>query len=131
MLTLTSPVETPFDRWPAGLKLAILLLVTSAVFAVRDPWVLAGVLAATLALHLVGGRGLLAYGLRLLRPLWPFAALIAAWHVWRGTPELGGVVLLRMGIAVMVANLVTMTTRLDDMIALITRLAAPLARLFP
>ena len=127
MLTLTSPVETPFDRWPAGLKLAGLLVISSTVFAIQNPWMLGAALAGTMALHLFGGGRLLVYGLQLLRPLWPFAVLIAAWHLWRDTPGIGLVVLLRMATAVMFANLVTMTTRLDDMIAVITQLAAPLA----
>lgn len=129
MLTLTSPVETPFHRWPAGAKLAALLVISSAVFAVGNPWTLGVCLAGVMALYCVGGLRLLAHGLRLLRPLWPFALLIAAWHLWRETPVLGVVVLLRMVIAVMMANLVTMTTRLDNMIAVITRLATPLGRL--
>jgi biotin transport system permease protein len=126
MLTLTSPVETPYDRLPAGAKLAALILGTTAVFAVVDLWLLAAVLAGVVGLYLVGGERLLRYGLRLLWPFWPFAVMIALWHLWRGTPELGAAVLLRMVIAVMAANLVTMTTTLADMITLITRLAAPL-----
>ena len=126
MLTLTSPVDTPYDRLPAGIKLAALVVATSLVFAISNLWLLAAALAAILTLYLVCGVGLLTYGIRLLWPLWPFAVVIVVWHIWRGTPGVGAVVLLRMGIAVMVANLVTMTTRLDDMIAVITTLATPL-----
>lgn len=129
MLTLTSPVETPYDRWPAGPKLVGLVVLTSTVFAIQNPLVLSAALGGTMAIHLFGGPILLTYGLRLLRPLWPFAALIVAWHLWRDTPILGLVVLLRMGVAVMIANLVTMTTRLDDMISVITRIATPLGYL--
>ena len=126
MLTLTSPVETPFDGWSAGLKLAGLVMVSTLVFRITDPWILAASLAAVAGLYLVGGIRLLSFGLSLLWPLWPFAVMIAGWHLWRGTPDLGLVVLLRMGVAVMAANLVTMTTRLDAMIAVMTRLAWPL-----
>ncbi len=127
MLTLTSPYKTPLHRLPAGAKLLTLIVVSTVVFSISNPWMLAGVLAVTAALYLTGGVGLLGYGLRLLWPLWPFVALIAAWHLWRGTPDIGVIALLRMFIAVMMANLVTMTTRLDAMIALITRVAGPLA----
>ncbi len=126
MLTLTSPVETPFDRLPAGVKLAALVVATSAVFTITSPWILGGAAAVVVGLYLTGGPRLLAYGVRLLWPLWPFAAVIAAWHLWRGTPVFGLVVLLRMAVAVTVANLVTMTTRLDEMIAVITKMATPL-----
>jgi biotin transport system permease protein len=129
MLTLTSPVDTPYDRLPAGGKLAALVVVSSLVFWIDNPWVLTAALAMVMGLYLVAGPPLLAFGLRLLWPLWPFALMIAGWHLWRGTPVLGVVVLVRMAIAVMLANLVTMTTRLDDMITVITRLAAPLGAL--
>ncbi len=127
MLTLTSPVNTPYDRLPAGAKLAALVITSSLVFWINSPWILILALAGVTGLYLGSGVRLLAFGLRLLWPLWPFALMIAGWHVWRDTPDLGVVVLVRMAIAVMLANLVTMTTRLDDMIAVITRLAAPLA----
>lgn len=126
MLTLTSPVDTALHKIPALVKLAALIAVTTIVFGITDLWLLVAVLALAMGLYLTGGPHLLTYGVRLLRPLWPFAAMIVLWHLWRDTPALGAAVLLRMAIAVMLANLVTMTTRLDDMIALITRAAAPL-----
>ena len=129
MLALTSPVETPFHRLPAGAKLAALAVVTVGLFQLDRPAPLALALAAIALLHVPGGRPFAAHALRLLRPLWPFALVIAVWHVW--TRDIGGglVILLRLTAALAAANLVTMTTRLSDMIAIIERLAAPLARL--
>ena len=37
MLTLTSPVETPLHRVPAGVKLAALAVYTVALFALTTP----------------------------------------------------------------------------------------------
>jgi biotin transport system permease protein len=60
--------------------------------------------------------------------LWPFVALILLWHVLISDAEAGLVIVLRMVTAVGLANLVTMTTKLSDMMALVRWLAAPLRR---
>ncbi len=128
MLTLTSPVETPFHRVPAGAKLLALAGVTVLLFSMGDPVMLGLALTGIAALHLVGGLGLLRHGLRMLWPLWPFLAVLLAWHLWTGEVRDGWAIALRLLAAVAAANLVTMTTRLTDMIACAERLAAPLAR---
>lgn len=129
MLTLVSPVPTPWHRLPAGAKLAGLCLFTLLLFALRSPWPLTVVLACVALAHWPGGRVFAAHALRMLRPLWPFAAVIAVWHLWTGELREGAVVLLRLAAAVAAANLVTMTTRLTDILTVVERLAAPLARL--
>lgn len=126
MLTLTSPVETWLHGVRAGVKLGALIAVSFIVFQITNAWYLGIALGLVGALYATAGRGLLGYGVRLLWPLWPFVVLIVCWHLWRGTPEMGLVVIVHMTVAVMVANLVTMTTRLDSMIAIITRVASPL-----
>lgn len=131
MLTLTSPVDTPLHRLPAGLKLAALAGFTLGILALQSPAALAGALAAVAALHLPGGRAFAAHALRLLWPLWPFVALILVWHLWRGEAALGAAITLRMLAALAAANLVTMTTRLSDLLAVAERLARPLAPILP
>jgi biotin transport system permease protein len=128
MLTLTSPVETRFHGLPAGAKMAALCVVTAGLVFVASPGVLAVVVLAALALMAAGGRVFLLHGLRLLRPLWPFVLIVAGWHLWTGELRDGAAILLRLIAVVMLANLVTMTTRLSDMIGVIERLAAPLGR---
>lgn len=128
MLTLTSPVETPLHRVPAGLKLAALCALTVVLFHLSSPLVLAGVLAGVAGLAALGGGRFAGHAGRMLWPLWPFVAIVAVWHGWTGDLAGGLVVILRMIAAVAAANLVTMTTRLDDMIAVVERLCRPLAR---
>lgn len=129
MLALTSPVQTPLHRLPAGGKLAALAVFTFLLFQLNSPITLALALAAIAALHLPGGWPFAAHALRLLRPLWPFALILVLWHLWTQDPRGGAIVLLRLTTALAAANLVTMTTRLSDMITVIERLAAALARL--
>lgn len=129
MLTLTSPVETALHRLPAGAKLAALCATTLLLFALRSPLPLAGALAVVTALYLANGLAFAHQGLRLLRPLWPFVVIVALWHVWTGALAEGAAILLRMVAAVAAANLVTLTTRLSDLMAVLERLIAPLARL--
>lgn len=128
MLTLTSPVETPLHRLPAGLKLALLCAATVTLFRIDSAGTLAALAAALAAAHLALGRAIAAQALRQLRPLWPFLLLLALWHGWTGEIAQGAAIALRLITAVACANLVTMTTRLSDMLATLDRLAAPFAR---
>lgn len=129
MLALTSPVQTPFHRLPAGGKLAALAAFTFLLFRLDSPASLTFALGLVAALHLPGGWPFAAHALRLLLPLWPFALILVLWHLWTQDLRGGAIVLLRLTTALAAANLVTMTTRLSDMIAVVERLAAPLARL--
>ena len=131
MLTLTSPVETWAHRLPAGLKLAALAVVTTGLFLLNAPGPLAVALVATAALYLTGGQQFARTGLRQLVPLWPFVVIVGLWHLWTGDVTGGTVILLRMVTAVALANFVTMTTRLSDMLAVFERLARPLAPILP
>ncbi|WP_151719896.1 energy-coupling factor transporter transmembrane component T family protein [Gemmobacter serpentinus] len=129
MLTLTSPVETWLHRWPAGVKLAMVALGTVLIFAIKDPWIMGLVVAALMLAYLAQGARFAAQGLRLLHPLWPFFLILALWHLWLAEPRQGLLLAGRMLSAVALANLVTMTTRLDAMLAVLERLLAPLVHL--
>ncbi len=125
MLTLTSPFETRLHRWPAGPKLALIAAGTTALFWLQGAVLMIGA-AAVAAAYLAQGMGFARMGLRLLWPLWPFLLVLAVWHLWLWQPGQGAVLGLRMLAAVALANLMTLTTRLEDMLALMERLFAPL-----
>ncbi|MCX7286297.1 MAG: energy-coupling factor transporter transmembrane protein EcfT [Rhodobacterales bacterium] len=127
MLTLTSPVEIWAHRLPAGLKLAAIALATTVLFALQAPVLLALAAAATVGLYATGGARFLWAGVRLVWPLWPFVLIVGLWHLWTSDISAGTSVILRMLTAVALANFVTMTTRLSDMIEVIQWLAQPLA----
>ena len=128
MLTLTSPIETPLHRLPAGLKLAALCLATILLFHIGDPKALTAILLVVAVIYLGCGWASFRQGVRMLRPLVPFIIVIAVWHLWIADLRGGLLIALRFTSAVAIANLVTMTTRLSDMIAVIERIAQPLAR---
>ena len=129
MLTLTSPCETALHRLPAGGKLALLAALTLGLMVLTDLRLIAAAALATAALYLAQGLAFAAHGARMLRPLWPFLLVLALWHGVTGELARGAGIGLRLLTAVALANLVTMTTRLDDLIAVLERLAQPLARL--
>lgn len=131
MLTLTSPVETWAHRLPARLKLAALAVATTGLFLVDSPVALTVGFAGAAVLYLSAGSGFARTGLRQLWPLWPFVVIVGLWHLWTGEVGEGLAILLRMVTAVALANFVTMTTRLSDMLAVFERLARPLAPILP
>ena len=77
-------------------------------------------------LYALPGRRFWVSGLRRLMVLWPFVVLIVMWHFITADLGAGVVIVLRMVTAVALANLVTMTTRLSDMMGVVRWLTAPL-----
>lgn len=128
MLTLTSPFETSLHRLAAGPKLLALAGLSIGLFTLQSLALIVAAGGAVAALYLAFGWPFARYGVAMLRPLWPFLAILALWHGWTGSWALGLAIGGKMLVAVALANLVTMTTRLDDMIAVVERVTAPLAR---
>ena len=126
MISLTSPVETWAHGWPAGAKLAALCVATMVLFAAEGAVFHAAALFGGIVLYALPGQVFLKAGLRRLTVLWPFLAIILVWHVWTGTMTEGVVIAMRLITAVGLANLVTMTTKLSDMIDVVKLLASPL-----
>ena len=60
MLTLTSPVETPLHRLPAGLKLGLLCAFTILLFRLSSPLPLAAIAGALAMAHLALGTAIAA-----------------------------------------------------------------------
>ena len=129
MISLTSPVRTRAHDWPASLKLGLLLITTVILASTATLWFQAAFLGAVLMLYLLPGRRFFSAGLRRLTILWPFVIGVLIWHVVIHELAEGLVIVARMISAVGLANLVTMTTRLSDMMEVVHRLAAPFARL--
>jgi len=129
MLAMTLEQPTWLHPLPAGLKMAAMAVAMVVFLPVTEPAVIAGLVLATGALYASLGRPALMRGLRLLRPLMLVLAVIMAWHLVIGVPRAGAVICLRILGLVALANLVTLTTRLDDMTAVLEWLMTPLRRL--
>lgn len=128
MLALTSTIETPFHRWPAAFKLGGLAVFTVTLMSLDAPVLICGALALVIGLYCTGGLRFLRAGVLALRPLWPFVLVLVIWHLVIGESGRGAVLVIRMLTAVAMANLVTLTTRLDDMIHVLQVFLSPLAR---
>ncbi|WP_050526621.1 energy-coupling factor transporter transmembrane component T family protein [Pseudorhodobacter aquimaris] len=128
MLTLTCPIKTPLHRIAVGPKLLALAVTSVALFQLQNLWLIAAIMAVVAGLHLAFGRAFARHAAAMLRPLWPFLLILGVWHGWTGEWATGAALAGKMLVAVALANLVTMTSRLEDMIALIERLSRPLAR---
>lgn len=126
MLSLTSPTKTVFHRIPVGFKMALLAIATVFLFQLQPIWAQATSLLTTVGLYLIPGRRFAAHGLSMLRPLWVFVVVILIWHYWIDDLTAGVRIMLRMLTAVALANLVTMTTRLEDLVDLVKWLLRPL-----
>ena len=130
MLSLTCPARTVYHGIAAGRKLTFLLLFTMVLYLFGEPWLVAAAFLLVAALHVVPGWWFLFAALRWLRPLVWFLAVVLIWNAAGGEYLMGIVTGLKLVAAVALANLVTMTTRLDDMLALLRRLmeALPLPK---
>lgn len=129
MLALTSPVHTPFHRIPAGAKLLGLAVFTFGVALIDAPALMLPPLALVAVLYAICGARFAASGLRALKPLWIFVAVILVWHALTDDLARGAMLAARILATVALANLVTMTTRLEDLIAVVDTLLRPLERL--
>lgn len=129
MISLTSPVRTWAHGWPAGAKLAGLCVVSTGLFLTDSLALNAAVLVAVLLAYAAGGRDFLGAGLRALRLVLPFVVIVLVWHLVTRDLRMGALICLRMMSVVALANLVTMTTRLDQMIEVLRLLTAPLRRI--
>ena len=128
MISLTSPVETKAHHWSAGLKLAALCLSTLVLFSIDSLVIKSAFLAFVITLYALPGPIFMRYGLLKLRILWPFILIVFLWHLWIQELLQGVAIIIRMICAVALANLVTMTTKLSDMIDVVHFLTQPLQR---
>ncbi|MBD3924302.1 energy-coupling factor transporter transmembrane protein EcfT [Nocardioides cavernae] len=128
MIGLYRPGTSPLHRLPAGAKLAGLAAAGVGSVLVDTPAQTAAFVAGALALQPLG-RVPLRVLVDMVRPLmWvliPLAVFQVAFIGWARTTVLVGVILA----LVLLANLVTLTTRTTDLIDVVVALCRPLRRI--
>ncbi|MFY0663168.1 MAG: energy-coupling factor transporter transmembrane protein EcfT [Natronospirillum sp.] len=125
MISLYLAQRSWLHRTPAGIKLLALAVVSISLFPVSHLGLMGSALGITLALYASIGREAVKQ-LRLLKPLLPLFLLIFLLQWWSIGWADGLLLVLRMATLVLLANLVTLTTRMDDMMAALRPLFWPL-----
>jgi biotin transport system permease protein len=128
MRSLYSPSHTWLHSLPAGFKLLALSLLGTALMLVADPRFMGVITALVMIMFLTLGSAAWRQW-RTLRGLLIAASLIAAFHWLTGQPAIGVVSALRIMAAAMLALMLTVTTRFDDLLAVLEMLLSPLQRL--
>lgn len=123
---LYSAGDTPLHRLPAAIKLTALLVAGIGVFLVPSPLWLMPMLATVLALFVVA-QAPLGDTLRQLKPVMVLLLVIFVAHGVFTSWSLGALVVLRFAILVALALVVSLTTRVSEMIEVIERALAPVA----
>jgi biotin transport system permease protein len=116
---------SPLHRLPAGAKLAVLAVAGAGSVLVDTPTLTAAVVASSLALYplaRVPARVLVDMVRPLLWVLVPLAVFQVLFIGWTRTTVLVGVILA----LVLLANVVTLTTRTTDLIDVVVTLCRPL-----
>ncbi|MGW0178539.1 energy-coupling factor transporter transmembrane component T family protein [Nocardia sp. NPDC003345] len=129
MIGLYLARNSPVHRIPAGVKLVLLLVgIVAATLFVRSPaqlGVVAVVVAGLFALARIPWRTAVAQ----LRPVLWMLALIAVFQVLTTSPARAIVVCGLLLVSVALAALVTLTTRVTDLLDAVTRALGPLRRI--
>lgn len=126
-MTWYVPGTSPLHRAPAGWKLLAVFVLAAVIFLLRQPVWLGGLSVVVVAGYAFA-RVPLGRCLRLARGILPLVLVVFALQAWLLAPGNALVVCLRIFAALAAANLFTLTTRIDDLVASIERVTAPLAR---
>ncbi|MDP9764846.1 energy-coupling factor transporter transmembrane component T family protein [Deinococcus enclensis] len=127
LLGLYVPRPSPLHALTPGPKLLALLLAGAGVFTLRSPGPLLLVLAAVVGLYGVarlGGRILWGQ----LRPTLALLAFFFAVQALTVNVDSGVVTVLRFAVMILLASLLTLTTRTSDLLATLERALQPLRR---
>ncbi|MES0884648.1 energy-coupling factor transporter transmembrane component T family protein [Roseibium sp. SCP14] len=125
MISVYLQKESWLHRLPASLKLLTVAVASLLLFQVKSVWVFLPCLVVVLLLYASLGRGGLAH-LKLLRSMTLFLAILLALHWFSGTFWDGIAVIMRLVVLILAANLVSITTRMDDMLEAVQPLFRPL-----
>lgn len=128
MIGLYRPGDSLLHRMPAGVKLLLLIVsIVAATVFVRSP-IEVGVVAVAVAGLFALARIPFEVAVAQLRPMVWMLLIIAVFQVLITTPARAAVVCGVLLISVALAALVTLTTRVTDLLDTVTRALGPLRR---
>lgn len=125
MLALYVDTQSLLHRLPTSWKMVFVLAAGIGVFWISDPLVLVSMLCLSLLLPPIGRLGVRRFALRMA----PFAVLFLIFfliHGWLTDVGTGLIVVCRFGIMVVLALVLSMTTRVFDLIGALERGLGPL-----
>jgi len=126
MLSLYVPGTSPVHRAPAGLKLAVLAVLGVALFATARLELVAAAFVLVVAAGLVAARLPRRVLTAQVRPVWIWLVALFGFHLLVTGPLVGAVAVLRLLTLVVAAAVVTATTRVTALVAVIEWLTSPL-----
>lgn len=126
MLALTLEKQSWAHSIPVGWKLLGLFALTALLFPVVDLSVLFTAFGCVCGLYASLGHGSVKSGFAALKPLAWFGGIILFYHWVIGDFTDGAVIVVKMVVLVALANFVTMTSRLSDMMDWILWVLSPL-----
>jgi len=122
---LYRPGSSWLHRAPAGAKLALLAALTTVLVVLRSPAAVGVAAVVCLLGYAVAGWGPVV-ALTQVRPLRWVLLLLVPFQLWTAGPRAALVVVGTLVVAVAAACLVTLTTRVSDLLDTLVRLLAPL-----
>ncbi|QEW07558.1 energy-coupling factor transporter transmembrane component T family protein [Nitrincola iocasae] len=125
MISLYLAQKSWLHRLPAGVKLLSLAVISLLLYPVEQPAILLGLLAVTLLAYVSLGSAAL-HQLLALKVLLPLFSLIFLLQWWSIGLAAAAVLVMRMLTLILLANLITLTTRMDDMMDAVMPLFSPL-----
>lgn len=128
MLALYIHRESPIHSLGAGVKILISILGSVAIVLVKPLWLLGAVLAAVACLYVLARLPLRSVAVA-LKPVLLVAAMLFGLQLALAGAFEAATVALRILSLVLLTSLVTLTTRLADMLDVLTRAARPFASL--
>ena len=111
---------------PAGIKLLALAALSIVLINISQALFLLAGLAAVFAIYLFSGISLV-QRLKLLRPLWPVMLMIFAGQTYAAGFDAGVASVARLALMILLADLVTLSTPMQDMMDAFAKVFAPLS----
>ena len=123
------PGSSLFHRMPAGPKLLTVMALALVISLVpADPWLLAGIAGLVLGCYLLTGLGLPELGRQLYGLRWLIVVMLVPQALFLSLPT-AATNIIRVVVVILLAALVTLTTRTEDLIDAIEHALGPLRRL--